>query len=179
MKMALMARDNGRSGKNLDAVLIDKRQELERWGTRLLRPAFPLLHGAFAGAEVAGENRLTDLVALAQPLDFSRRDRRRRGQAAFIEMAHGRLVDHPDTMERFGRRVDRLEGIAFKLARRCHCISPSACHQPAGEPCPCPWLSGGSSPEGEILSIRRRRYSPCPSWRIDIDTANNGEISQE
>lgn len=42
------------------------------------------------------------VYSFAQPLDFSRGNCGGRGQAAFIEMAHGGLVDHPDAIERFG-----------------------------------------------------------------------------
>lgn len=64
----VVQRDRGMSpsgGEYLDTVLFDDRQKLECRAAGLFRPGFPLLHRAFAGVEITGENRLTDLVPLA------------------------------------------------------------------------------------------------------------------
>jgi len=47
-------------------MLLHDRQELERHPTGLLGAGLPLLHGALAGVEIAGEDRLADVMALAE-----------------------------------------------------------------------------------------------------------------
>lgn len=67
-------------------MLLDDGEKFKGQTARLLRALFPLFHRAFAGVEVAGEHRLTDVVALAQLLDLSRRECRWNREGGFIRL---------------------------------------------------------------------------------------------
>jgi hypothetical protein len=90
-----------------------EREQFERDTTRFLRTCLPLLDGAFARVEVAGEYGLADVIRLAELLDLRRFDRKRDRQAGFIEPAHRRLIDGSHAEHASGAAMDRLESVAF------------------------------------------------------------------
>jgi len=60
------------------------------------------------GVEVAREHGLADVVGLTEPLDLGRLERRRGGQAGFIELAHRCLIDRSHTQHARNAAMDRL-----------------------------------------------------------------------
>ena len=84
----------------------------------------PLQYRRFAGVQITREYRLTDMRALADPLDLRRQHHRRHGKTRFVKFAHGRLVDGAGAMQPLGCAVDRLEGVAFELGFTLHRIAP-------------------------------------------------------
>lgn len=109
----------GSSGQHLQAELLHNGQQLERRAARPLGAGFPFLHGARAGVEVAGENRLTDVVTLPEALDLKRVERCGYGEAGLVEAAHRVLADRPDLSKRGGGGMDGLECRALELLLSC------------------------------------------------------------
>ena len=112
------------SSQHFEPVLLDHRQQFERHAAGPLGAGLPLLYRGFAGVQIAREYRLTDMRALADPLDLRRQHHRRHGKTRFVKFAHGRLVDGPGAMQPFGCTVDRLEGVALALGFTLHRIAP-------------------------------------------------------
>src|ERR1039458_8631829 len=80
------------SGEHLQSVFLHDGKQLERHAAGLFRAGLPLLHRGLTGVQVAGEDRLTDTMALTKLLDLARLDGRR-NQAGSVEVTHGGLVD--------------------------------------------------------------------------------------
>ncbi len=77
-------------------MLLHHSQQFERHAAGALGAGFPLLHGGWAGVEVAGEDGLADVVRFAELFDLLRLDLGRLNQAAFVKAAHGGFADGTD-----------------------------------------------------------------------------------
>lgn len=51
-------------------MLLKHSEKLDRHSTRPFGAGFPLFNRTFAGVEITGEHRLTEIVGLARPLDL-------------------------------------------------------------------------------------------------------------
>ena len=75
-------------------------EKFEGRAARLLCAGLPLFDGGFADVEVASEDRLADAMTLPETFDFPWFNRSRDGEARFVKLPHGGLVDRTDLEQR-------------------------------------------------------------------------------
>jgi hypothetical protein len=110
----------GESVEYCQPVLFHHLQQTKRYPAGALRTGVPLLHGGFADVEVAGQDRLADVILLANDFDLFWRNGFGFDQAVLIEFAHRDFADRAYAMQCARGRMNRFERVAFEFRFRRH-----------------------------------------------------------
>ena len=100
-------------------MLLHHGEQFQRHAAWALGAGFPLLHGGWAGVEVAGEDGLADVVRFAELFDLLGLDLGWLGEAAFVKAAHRGFADGADFEQGAGRCVDGFKCIGFEFGLGC------------------------------------------------------------
>src|ERR1700733_9209336 len=103
-------------------MFLDDGQELERHAAGFLGACLPFFDGGFAGIEIAGEDWLAYMLALANFLDLTRFYRSGNNETGLVEATHCCLVDRTGAIHALNGAVDRFRDFTSVLAFICHHI---------------------------------------------------------
>ena len=91
------------SSDRVQAFALQEGEKFERRAARMLDVAFPIADKLDAHVDVPRQNRLADALSRAQCLYIPAFHRLHFCHAESVHVAHGRLFERPDLMERGGR----------------------------------------------------------------------------